>query len=383
MPARRFDIFCRVVDNYGDAGVCWRLARQLVSEHGAAVTLWIDALASLARIAPGLDAHVPDQRCAGVRVRTLVTSPLARFALADVVVEGFGCGLPDDYVGAMADASHAPLWINLEYLSAEPWVELAHGLPSPQPRLPLTRYFYFPGFTAATGGLLRESGLLNARVAETASNAAGDALWRGLGMPPPQGGTLAVSLFSYANAALPALLDAWAEGDEPVRCLVPEGVASAALDVWTGGAVPHAGEAVVRGGLTLRSLPFAAQDDYDRLLWHCDLNIVRGEDSFVRAQWAARPFVWHIYPQADDAHRVKLTEFLHRYESGLDAGTSAIVTRFWNAFNDADGPATVEAWPAYRARLPALSRHGERWAEHLAALPDLASGLVRFCEVRL
>ena len=108
VPARRFDIFCRVVDNYGDAGVCWRLARQLVSEHGAAVTLWIDALASLARIAPGLDAHVPDQRCAGVRVRTLVTSPLARFALADVVVEGFGCGLPDDYVAAMADASHAP-----------------------------------------------------------------------------------------------------------------------------------------------------------------------------------------------------------------------------------------------------------------------------------
>ncbi|HET9045379.1 MAG TPA: elongation factor P maturation arginine rhamnosyltransferase EarP, partial [Casimicrobiaceae bacterium] len=44
MAAQRWDVFCKVVDNFGDAGVCWRLARQLVAEHDLAVTLWIDVL---------------------------------------------------------------------------------------------------------------------------------------------------------------------------------------------------------------------------------------------------------------------------------------------------------------------------------------------------
>ena len=43
--SRSWDVFCRVVDNYGDAAVCWRLARQLADEHGARVRLWIDLLA--------------------------------------------------------------------------------------------------------------------------------------------------------------------------------------------------------------------------------------------------------------------------------------------------------------------------------------------------
>ncbi|MBY0444112.1 MAG: elongation factor P maturation arginine rhamnosyltransferase EarP, partial [Burkholderiales bacterium] len=38
----RWDIFCRVIDNYGDIGVCWRLARQLSFEHGFAVRLMVD-----------------------------------------------------------------------------------------------------------------------------------------------------------------------------------------------------------------------------------------------------------------------------------------------------------------------------------------------------
>ena len=149
MPAQRYDVFCKVVDNYGDAGVSWRLARQLVREHDLAVTLWIDALASLAKIAPRVDALRDDQVLAGVRIRVW-KEPFAEVGLPDVVVEAFGCELPQAYLDAMAAASRPPVWINLEYLSAEPWVESAHGLPSPHPRLPLTRYFFFPGFTART-----------------------------------------------------------------------------------------------------------------------------------------------------------------------------------------------------------------------------------------
>ncbi len=382
MTGVRWDIFCRVVDNYGDAGVCWRLARQLESEHGIAATLWIDALASLAKIAPDLDPARNDQTCGAIRVRAW-DEPFAAFDLPDAVIEGFGCGVPAPYVEAMAAAARRPVWINLEYLSAEPWVESAHALPSPQPRLPLTRHFYFPGFTEATGGLLREAGLLAARDAARASPAQRAVAWQTVGLAPPAESVLTVSLFCYANAALPALLDAWVEGDEAILCLVPEGVATASLDLWTGGGVPHAGQSLARGRLTLATLPFVAQDDYDRLLWQCNANIVRGEDSFVRAQWAARPFVWHIYPQADDAHRVKLDEFSHRFEAGLDAGAANVLNAFWRAFNDGDGAASAAAWPAFRTAFPTLGAHSARWAERLAALPDLASGLVKFCRNRL
>jgi hypothetical protein len=72
----RWDIFGRVVDNFGDAGVCWRLARELAAEHSLDVTLWQDDLAPLARIVPGLDPTIEVQRAMGVTVRRW-TEPLA------------------------------------------------------------------------------------------------------------------------------------------------------------------------------------------------------------------------------------------------------------------------------------------------------------------
>ena len=381
-PSLRWDIFCRVVDNFGDAGVCWRLARQLAGEHGLAVTLWVDDVASLARIAPPLDPDKDDQPHGGVRVRRW-TQPLpADVTPADVVIDGFGGGLPESYAAAMADAPHPPVWIVLEYLSAEPWIDASHALPSPHPQLPLTRWFWFPGFTPKSGGVLREAGVLAARDAFRANAAARDIVWRATGyMPEPD--ALYVSLFSYANPALPALLDAWAEGDEPVACIVPEGVARSELDYWTGGAVPHVGAPLTRGRLTIAVAPFVDQDAFDRRLWVADLNFVRGEDSFVRAQWAGQPYVWHLYPQAEDAHLTKMDAFLNRLEGGLPEGTRVGQRAFWYAWNVGAADATAEAWPAYRATMPAITVLARAWARALARQPDLAERLVKFCESRL
>lgn len=365
--APRWDVFCRVVDNYGDAGVCWRLARMLARVHGCAVTLWIDELPGLARIAPGIDPQRAHQTQDGVRVRRLADPFVGAFDAAAVVVEAFGCGLPDPYVDAM-ERRHSR-WITLEYLSAESWVDGAHGKPSPPPGRELERTFWFPGFTTATGGLLREPGLLEARAAWQANATATAA-------------TLTVSLFCYANAALPALFDAWADGDSPLTCLVPEGVASASLDTFLRGDIPPVGASRQRGNLILSVIPFVTQDEYDRRLWSCDLNVVRGEDSFVRAQWAARPFVWNIYPQNENVHRAKLEAFLGRYVAGLAPPVATAVRSFWQAFDAGDGTATAVAWPALRAALPALAAHGLEWAMSLAGLPELATGLVKFSEKR-
>ncbi|RYY80235.1 MAG: DUF2331 family protein [Comamonadaceae bacterium] len=115
-----WDIFCRVIDNHGDAGVCWRLAAELAA-RGHAVRLWIDDPAPLAFMAP----HGQP----GVEVIHW-TEAAPDLVPGEVVVEAFGCDPPDAFVARMK-AAPALSWINLEYLSAEPWVERNHGLPSP------------------------------------------------------------------------------------------------------------------------------------------------------------------------------------------------------------------------------------------------------------
>lgn len=139
-----WDLFCRVIDNYGDIGFCWRLSRQLTTEYGLAVRLWVDDLASLQRICPSVDPHQTFQQRCGVQINHW-TDPFPDIIPADVVIEAYGCELPEKYIQAMLPShsrSRQPVWINLEYLSAESWVEEYHGLCSPHPRLPLTKYFF-------------------------------------------------------------------------------------------------------------------------------------------------------------------------------------------------------------------------------------------------
>ena len=158
----RWDIFCKVIDNFGDAGVCWRLARQLANDFDQEVRLWIDDLATLSSFTPGLDCKRLIQRVQGVEIWSWQQIQMG-IICADVVIEAFACDLPDVYISAMLQHKQPPLWINLEYLSAEPWVVEYHLLPSPHPRLPLTKFFFFPGFVNGTGGLLREQALMKLR----------------------------------------------------------------------------------------------------------------------------------------------------------------------------------------------------------------------------
>ena len=144
----RWDIFCRVVDNFGDVGVSWRLARQLAREHGKRVRLWLDDLTVLAKLRPEIDPARDTQTLDGVEVARW-RERLRADEVADVVVETFGCDPPEAYVLAMARRAAKPRWINLEYLSAEDWVEGSHALPSPNPRLPLVKHYFFPGLHAA------------------------------------------------------------------------------------------------------------------------------------------------------------------------------------------------------------------------------------------
>jgi uncharacterized repeat protein (TIGR03837 family) len=376
---RTWDIFCTVVDNYGDIGVSWRLARQLAAERGLRIRLWVDDLASFGKICPDIVPGRESQHSHGVEVRWW-HEPFPAVSPADVVVEAFACDPPGSYVAAMAARQPKPAWINLEFLSAENWVQGCHALPSPHPSLPLVKHFFFPGFVAGTGGLLAEQGLAQARDRFQRSPAEQVRFWNALGLPAPRAGELQVSLFCYPHDGVAALLQAWAAGGAPVRCLVPEGVAQEALSAFFNAADLSPGATLRKAGLEVRIFPFLDQDEYDRLLWACNFNLVRGEDSFARGQWAARPLLWQIYPQQAGAHWPKLDAFLGLYCQGLTPQSAAAVTRFWLVWNKGDGAEVESAWTGFWEHRVELQAHALRWAGQLAKTGSLANNLAQFCE---
>lgn len=378
--SRSWDVFCKVVDNFGDAAVCWRLAQQLAGEHAGRVRLWIDDPAPLAALCPALVPAQAAQVVNGVEVRHW-RADTAFGVPADVAVDAFGCGLPDAYAEAMAARTPRSLWIVLEYLSAEPWVAGHHGLPSPHPRLPLERYFFFPGVAPGTGGVLHEAALEARRTAFDPAR-----FWAGLGFGVPDPSATVVSLFGYENPAVGPLLDAWADGPDPVALAVTDSRIRPGVSGHLGVPEAASGTTVRRGRLEARFLPFLPQPAYDELLWACDWNFVRGEDSFVRAQWARRPLVWHIYPQADDAHLTKLEAFLEVYCRGLDPGLAAAMHSLWGAWNrpgEAHATDPGAAWAALASGRVALREHAEAWAAKLAVQGDLAANLAQYCLERL
>ncbi|MDN6859931.1 elongation factor P maturation arginine rhamnosyltransferase EarP [Pseudomonas sp. CAN2814] len=367
-----WDIFCSVVDNYGDIGVTWRLARQLAGEHGQQVRLWVDDLAAFVRLCPGADVAASSQWQAGVEVRHW-PAPWQDTPAADVVIEAFACEMPPAYIEAMGRRQTPSLWLNLEYLSAEPWVESCHGLPSMQAG-GLQKYFYFPGFTAAAGGLLREGDLLARRDSFQSDPAASLRFLNSLGVHP-RAHERRISLFAYENAALAGWLDALAASTHATLLLVPEGKVLADVERWAGRTLA-AGEQYQKQSLRVQVLPFVRQEEYDLLLWSCDLNAVRGEDSFVRAQWAGRPFVWHIYQQDEDVHLEKLEAFLALFKQGTEEALRDEIRDFWLAWNGQGDVAS--AWLKLENRLPAWSERVGDWQRRLSEQTDLAAGLVRF-----
>ena len=330
-PSRLWDVFCTVIDNHGDLGVCWRLAQQL-AQAGQRVRLWVDDASALAWMAP-----VGKQGSAG-EVRTLAwaeashSTTLQALEPADVWIEAFACHLPEPFVAHGASTrALPPVWINLEYLSAETQARRNHGLHSPimsGPAKGWTKHFFYPGFTPDTGGLLRETGLMERQQGFDRP------AWRARHAPAWRPGVRLVSLFCYEPPALPQLLDRlWQSGE---HLLVTPGRALEAVRR----ALPERQEAP-----QWSALPYFDHEGFDQMLWACDLNFVRGEDSLVRAIWAGQPLVWQLYPQHDGAHHAKLEAFLDWLEA------PASLRRFhrrWNATETGALPAidetTLQAW---------------------------------------
>jgi uncharacterized repeat protein (TIGR03837 family) len=275
---------------------------------------------------------------------------------SDVWVEAFGCELPEHFLGWCHEAlkqqplGKAPVWLNLEYLSAEPYVERSHRLPSPVMSGPLkgqTKWFFYPGFTERTGGLIREASVNEACQSHSAK-------------PQAPAYPLNTSLFCYEpEALLEAMLLASLNQAGHVWQLA-HGRGALAFDK----ALEALPASTVKPNFQkIRPLP---QTQFDELLNSCDLNFVRGEDSLVRALWAGKALVWHIYPQDDGAHAAKLEAFL----DWLNAPPSLRQFHLrWNGLSDRPLPEIdLMAW---QSCIQAARRR-------LMNQPDLVTQLLQF-----
>ncbi len=367
---KRWDIFCKIVDNFGDIGVCWRLAKQLQTEHKLQIRLWIDDLNVAKQLIPSLDPTKQEQLIQDITIASWQADTSFDEA-AEVALEAFGCELPTGYLAHM----HAKtIWINLEYLSAESWVEDFHARNSKRGNL--TRHFFFPGFTANTGGLLREHDIVSKNQLLASNSVLKKQFLQDLHIQ--DNSRLKVSLFCYPHAPIHALLTAMADSSQPTDCYVPAGSILPIVGEFFDKNELTIGETLTLKSLQVHVLPFLSQADYDMLLACCDINFVRGEDSWIRAIWAGKPFIWQPYQQTEDTHATKLNAFLDLFYADCNSESKERICQLHDAW--VAGNMTTAIWQGYLNHLTAIGTHTSQRTKSLATQPDLATNLVIFIE---
>lgn len=382
--SNHWDIFCSVVDNYGDIGVTWRLAKQIAKEYQFPVNLWVDDLNSFSHILPSLDPQQAIQTFNGVNIFHWKNPLDIEFTAGTVLIEAFACELPEQVKDQLLqlhqiNPKSVPIWLNLEYLSAENWVDGCHGLPSLQAN-GLKKFFYFPGFTPKTGGLICEQHLFAERDTWQADPSNKLQFFYQLGLKGIKIQDTVISIFSYETQALSTLCELWQHSTEKIHAIIPKGRSLNSLMHLLPCSIEELtpGQQFTYGNLTLHILPMTDQQSFDRLLWSCDFNIVRGEDSFLRAQWAGKPFIWHIYPQEDDYHLVKLEAFIHLYCDNLAPDIAVTWSELNLAFNQGLQSAVKIHWQNLNPVSLHLLQHAKQWPINAINAADLATRLVQF-----
>lgn len=361
-------LFCTVIDNFGDIGVSWRLAQELRQRLGWQVHLWLDNLAALQAIAPDAPAVLP---CVhqGIRLHAWQEAQHADLDNApapDLLIETFACTLPPD-VHAVIQA-HRPVWLNWEYLSAEDWAIRTHAMPSLQAN-GCEKYFWQMGFVPESGGLLREADYVAQMAAFTQRQPENT--------PSLKTAALHIFAFGYAGDVWPKWATALAEQEREIVLHCAGKPLQTSLSAWGN----------VSGSLKIINQDFVPQAQFDRALWAADVLIVRGEDSFVRAQLAGKPFFWHIYPQAQAAHLDKLAAFWHTHHQHA-APTAAVQHAHQALSNELNGAADLthpqrrQHWHTLLDHLADWQHSARAWQQYLLSQSDAVSRLHDWLQTR-
>lgn len=349
------DVFCNVIDNFGDAGFSLRLSRTL-TDSGEKVRLYCNNIETLNTIISKQDLKNP--------LLTIKTWPDAQeYAPAQTVIEAFSCRLSDP-LNQLLKAKHS-LVIELDYLTAEKFAEDCHGLSSSSDGL--NSYFFFPGFTKKTGGLIFEEDFKKRVLAQNSLNR-------------PDGDALKATLFSYENPKIKEILTNLNQSNVSVELTVFAGKPLENINHQYPDIDLRIGQSKKLGNITLKATAMTDQNGYDELLLNSDFNMIRGEESAVRGMLCGKPFVWHIYPQDEDAHIVKLNALFDRMHDELPASMHQDIETIRHLNLEYNGVNTNFQLPSINSFIKTWHEVTKAWAEHLFSLGSLTLNLKQFIE---
>lgn len=374
-------ILCRVVDNYGDIGFVYRLARSLSDlAPELKLRLVVSNLESFASMAPGLDPNRAVQEYRSWTVLDWNADDACRIEYTKnpptLILECFQCSRPqwlDDILFAPGRTDEVQI-INIEYLTAEDWADDVHLLKSGTRSALVKKVNFMPGFTEKTGGLVIDN--------EFASclKSRGDALLRLQNHPEYQEiekavseNLMCVSLFTYKRDMSPIVRALKNCRMEPCVFVAPGLSRDVFLDEWKREGEPF----------KIVQLPYLEQESWDALLTLMDVNIIRGEDSFARACLCGKPFLWNAYVQDEEFQLEKVSALLNRMEDCF-APDASIFQNYrdlmieFNKTQDADSYKIECGLSEFLNSIEEAKVHFSSWGNKLVSLGNLAEKLLAY-----
>lgn len=316
MELKTLDIFCEIIDNYGDIGVVYRTAKELQKIFPKSkIRVFLNRLDEFKKINSQV-LDLPSQNIDGIEHITFdyLRDNANELLTAQVIIEAFGCQIPEEYMEIAYDNSE--LLINLEYLSAEDWIEDFHLQSSPLGRGKLKKVFFMPGFTEKSGGVIADSNYLE-RIQRVLENKEFYEK-KYLSDIEDRENKIVGTLFSYEKNFTPLLEDLKKLDKDVVILAMGEKTQDSLRKILKNFSIEDFRNSLKYGKIEIRFLNFLNQEEYEELINIVDFNFVRGEDSFIRAVLTGKPYMWHIYCQEEYAHMDKIEEFLDKYRRVIE-----------------------------------------------------------------
>lgn len=316
MELKTLDIFCEIIDNYGDIGVVYRTAKELQKIFPKSkIRAFLNKLDEFKKINSQV-LDLPSQNIDGIEYITFdyLRDNANELLTAQVIIEAFGCQIPEEYMEIAYDNSE--LLINLEYLSAEDWIEDFHLQSSPLGRGKLKKVFFMPGFTEKSGGVIADSNYLE-RIQRVLENKEFYEK-KYLSDIEDRENKIVGTLFSYEKNFTPLLEDLKKLDKDVVILAMGEKTQDSLRKILKNFSIEDFRNSLKYGKIEIRFLNFLNQEEYEELINIVDFNFVRGEDSFIRAVLTGKPYMWHVYCQEEYAHMDKIEGFLDKYRRVIE-----------------------------------------------------------------
>jgi uncharacterized repeat protein (TIGR03837 family) len=360
------DIFCDVVDNFGDAGVCFRLARSLKSEDpGLEIRVFTNDLSAFSAMSREIDHEKKIQKVRDINLLSydvITEGYLKNYQIPPLVIEAFACHIPELYYTKALDSDC--VIINLDHLSAEKWIEGVHLKESLTGRK-AKKYFFMPGFNQNSGGLI-----LDRRLSDEEAVLKRSEFIKLFGFTDP--GLLA-TVFTYEHDFESLISDIKDSGRKVNMAVFGEKSRNSIEPLMN----------LQDHNLKIVLSEFLGQDDYTDLLKVSDLNIVRGEDSWARACLSGKPFIWHAYNQEDNYQLVKIKAFLEILEPYFkDKKLYSNYSDYLIKFNDRSEGSKDYSVSFMFDNLDALEENFKLFSGYLFRNCNLTENLLKFHDIQ-